>query len=241
MTVVYAASDLLGLGIYTVAEAATYARVSAAKLSRWILGTIKDHPAVIARLDPERNEERWVTFLDFVQSMAIRDIRLKHRIHLDKIRDTVDMARSKFGISYPFARKHTTWLLGDDINLDIVGYGLIGTTGEHKRQLAMRPVVEQYLEDLSYDAEGLAKGYSPFSYKGYRIIFNPHVRFGEPMVVADKKAKVKPCRYSVRALCDAFDSEGNYAAAARVMGVAQEAVEAARKYYFDYLKPIDDV
>ena len=62
-------------------------------------------------LDPAKNDERWVTFLDFVQSMAIRDIRIAHpHIHLDKIRETVDMAKSKFKIDYPFARKHTTKL-----------------------------------------------------------------------------------------------------------------------------------
>jgi hypothetical protein len=237
----YTPGNLLGLGIYTVSEAATYARVSAAKLARWILGTSRDCSAVIARLDPAKNDERWVTFLDFVQSMAIRDIRITHRIHLDQIRETVEMAKTKFNLDYPFARKHTTWLRGGHISLAIKGYGLIESTGPHKSQLNMRPVVEKYMEDLSYDAEGLAKGYSPFSHKGYRIVFNPRFRFGEPMVLPVPKRKVKPCRYSVVALCEAYASEGGPAGAARALGVNQDAVEAAHKYYFDYLRPSDAV
>src|SRR4051812_35695098 len=99
--------SLLGLGIYTVAEAATYARVSAAKLARWVMGTSASRPAIVSQLDQADNDERWVTFLDFVQSMAIRDIRIAHpHIHLDKIRETVELAKKTFGIDYPFARKH---------------------------------------------------------------------------------------------------------------------------------------
>lgn len=239
-TASYAADDLLGLGIYTVAEAAAYARVSAAKLVRWVLGTSANRPAIIARLDPAKNDDRWITFLDFVQSMAIRDIRIKNpHIHLEKIRDTVELAKKQYGIDYPFARRHTTKLLGDELLLDIKGYGLVESSGDHKSQLDIRPVVERYLEDLSFDAAGLAKGYSPFTHQGYKIVLNPHIRFGEPMVVPVPKKKSKPCRYSVQALCEGFESEGSYSAAARTLGVASEAVEAAHRYYYDYLKPID--
>src|SRR6185437_6003561 len=150
------ASSLLGIGIYTASEAATYARVPTAKLTRWVLGTSRSRPAIRAQLSPESNAERWITFLDFVQSLAIRDIRIAFpRLHLDKIRETIEMAKSKFGIDYPFARKHTTFLRGDDLVLDIEKIGIVESTGPHKSQLNMRKVVERYLVDLSYDAAGL--------------------------------------------------------------------------------------
>lgn len=231
MTAAYAATDLLGLGIYTASEAATYARISTEKFVRWILGTKSRRPAVQARLEPEKNPERWVTFLDFVQAMAIRDIHFTRRhIPLDKIREAVEMARKQFGIDYPFARKHTTYLLGDssDIRLSIDGYGLVEASGANKNQLVIRPVAEQYLQDVSFDAAGWANGYTPFKWKEHAIVFDPHRNFGAPFV--------KPGRYTVATLCNAYESEGGYNEAAKAYGVRVEAVETAVKYFYDYLR-----
>jgi uncharacterized protein (DUF433 family) len=219
--------DLLGLGIYTPSEAARYARVETARMTRWIIGTSHNRPAVRAQIDPAKNDEKWITFLDFVQAMAIRDIRDTKKIPLERIRETIEMAHSKFNIDYPFARKHTTYLLGEHIKLEIEGYGLIDATGPHKNQLNLK-VMESYLEDLSYDAEGLAKQYVPYVWKGHSIVLDPSRRFGEPFV--------RPGRYSVNALCDAYEAEGSDRAAARALGVKEEAVEAARRYLYDYLR-----
>jgi len=222
-------SDLLGIGIYTVSEAAKYARVPTTKLARWILGTSRSRPVVIAQIDPSKNTDRWVTFLDFIQCMAIRDIRIYWpNIHLDKIRSTIDMARQKFNIEYPFAMKHATYRFGDQIILEIPGYGTIEATGPHKSQLNMRRVIEQYLEDLSWDAKGLAAKYTPFSFRGHDIVLDPSIQFGEPTV--------NPGRYTVSTLCNAYEAEGGYDAAAKAYGVPKEAVEAAMRYNFDYLR-----
>jgi uncharacterized protein (DUF433 family) len=232
MTAAYAMADLLGLGLYTVSEAARYARISPAKLVHWVIGTSNRKPAVKSRLELAKNPERWVTFLDFIQAMAIRDIRIaRPHISLDKIRETIEMSKSRFGIEYPFARKHTTYLLGDDIRLDVKGVGLVESSGTHKSQLDIREVVEQYLEDLSYDADGLASGYVPFRWKEHDIVFDPKRHFGLPFV--------RPGRYSVASLCDAFESEGGYRAAAKAYNIKVDAIEAARKYFFDYLRTSD--
>jgi len=233
MTAAISATDLLGLGIYTVSEAATYARVSAAKFSRWIIGTSSQRPAVESNIDQTKNPDRWVTFLDFVQAMAIRDIRLTRKIPLEKLRKTVEMSERRFRLPYPFAMKHTTWLLGEEIRLDIKGYGIIEATGAHADQLNIRPVIERYMEDLSYDAKGLADGYTPFVWKNHKIVLNPKMHFGEPFV--------RPGRHTVSTLCDAFQAEGSYAAAAKAYNVKTEAVEAAYKYFYDYLRPSDTV
>src|SRR5665213_373196 len=235
-----AGDDVLGLGIYTISEAAKYARVSAIKLARWIMGTTDRAAAIIPEIDPEKNQDKLVTFLDFVQAMAIRQIRKTHKVPLEKIRETIDIAKKDFKIDYPFARRHITKLLGNEISLDITGYGLIETTGEHRRQFEIRPVVEPYLTDLSFDTKGLANIYVPYNHKGYNIVFDPRFRFGEPLVKPAPKSGSKRCRYSVVALCNAYIAEGSLEAAALAYGVSPEAVEAATKYYFDYLQTIDE-
>jgi uncharacterized protein (DUF433 family) len=229
MTAALSATDLVGLGIYTVAEAAMYAQISAAKLARWIIGTSVHRPAVESNIDQTKNPDRWVTFLDFVQTMAIRDIRATRKIPLEKLRQTVEMSDRKFKLPYPFAMKHTTWLFGDEIKLDIKKYGIIEATGAHASQLNFRPVIERYLESLSYDAEGMASGYTPLEFKGFKIVLSPKINFGEPMV--------RPGRHSVATLVNALETEGSYIAAAKAYRVKPEAVEAAYKYFYDYLRP----
>jgi hypothetical protein len=48
---------------------------------------------------------------------------------------------------------------------------------------------------------------------------------------------VRPGRHSVATLCNALEAEGSYTAAARAYNVKPEAVQAAYKYFYDYLRP----
>src|SRR5687768_6967785 len=137
------ARELLGLGLYTPAEAAMYARVPTSTVSRWIHGTTGGLPAVRAQVPA--SDEKVVTFLDFIQSLAIRAIRTTRKVPLNKIRETVERAHEQYGIEYPFARRHTTYLLGDEVLLDLRDFGLVQVTGKQANQLAMKKVVEIYL------------------------------------------------------------------------------------------------
>jgi uncharacterized protein (DUF433 family) len=229
----------LGIGIYTPPEAALYARVPTAKLSRWVLGTNRDKPAVYPQLEREANTDRWVTFIDLVQSMAIRDIReaakaatsdkesVEERVSLAKIRRAINFVYKEYGIEYPLARRHTTFLYGDRIVIDVEGRGMVDATGKDRHHLNLPPVVVKFAKDLSYDASGLAAEYRPFEWKGHSIVLNPHHRFGEPLV--------ESCRYTARTLFDAYQAEGGSREAARAYGVKESEVEAAYYFYTDYL------
>src|SRR5690349_307789 len=96
----------LGVGIYTVAEAAFYARVHPTTLHRWLYGTA-DGEAV---LRPEIEDEKIVTFVDFVEALAVRAIRLEHKLSLSKIRQAVKVATDTYGVLHPLAREHITYL-----------------------------------------------------------------------------------------------------------------------------------
>jgi hypothetical protein len=103
--------DILGTGIYTIPEASFYARVPAQTVSRWMFGDAKGSrvlsPTILV-------EKKLVTFLDFVQVLAIRAIRIQKRVPLKKIRQAVELAEETLNVDYPFARKHTTFLGGGD-------------------------------------------------------------------------------------------------------------------------------
>jgi hypothetical protein len=58
----------IGSGLYTIAEAALYARVKESLLRRWIFGDGRR-----AVFDPQfGSHEKLVSFLDLVQTLAIR-------------------------------------------------------------------------------------------------------------------------------------------------------------------------
>lgn len=220
--------NLLGIGLYTPAEAAIYARVSVHTMNRWLFGSTQSAPAVRSQL--EGTDERFVTFLDLVQSLAIRSIRVTRKIPLQKIREAVDFAQEEFGIQYPLARRHAMFLKGDNLvinsgNQESKRY--VEATGRHKRATLFGPIAEPFLEDLAFDSTtGLATVYRAFRHDDCEIRLDPNIRFGEPIVAN--------CGYSAQALWDAYRTEGSIKAAAKAFGVTESEVDVACRY-FDFI------
>ncbi len=208
-----------------------YARVSTRLMNRWMFGTHQSAPVVSRQL--KESDERFVTFLDFVQAMAIRAIRLNFKIPLPKIRAAVEKANSEFGVQYPFAMKHKTFLFSDKARQ---GHGeLIIRMGDDRYFQLSGPeagnrliteVVEMYMDDLAYGDDGLAATYRAYERQGGVITMNPHIRLGEPIVAN--------CGYSARTLWEASVNEGGIQQAANAYGVTPEDVKLACAY-FDHL------
>ena len=223
------AKEYLGIGLYTPEEAAFYARVSTRTMNRWIYGN-KQGERVI-KPQKSSDQDRVVTFLDFVQTLAIRDIRTKHKVPLPKIRDAVDFARTK-GIEYPFAVQHTTYLFSDAedkghgevvINID---HQLLQASGHSRGNFVMKEVAELYMRDLYFNPDtGLAEQFVAWGGREseYRIVMNPHIRFGEPVV--------HPTGYTAQSLWEAYEIEGGIIAASKAFAVDVRAIELALDYY----------
>lgn len=212
---------LIGKGIYTPRQAATYARITTEMMSRWIHGNKKGPPVVRAQLQDD--EDRFVTFLDLVQAMAIRSIRKKDRkISLDKIRSVIKVAKENYGVEYPFAYRHTTFLFEDDIVIRLQDDTLVQVTGKYKHHDLINGVAEIYMLDLVYDEDNLSQRYVPMKGDGRNVVLDPRVRFGTPYVDS--------CGITVDALCDAVETEGSMDAAAETYGVGREDVVIALRY-----------
>ena len=236
----FALADKLGIGIYSPAEAAFYARVSRRIMTRWVFGDAQGKPVIDRQL--RDSTEKVVTFLDFVQTLAVREVRNRHGIPLQRIRQGVDVARQRYGVEYPLACRHTIYLFSDqkgeghgqivirrhDDNDQIEDH-FVQLTGRDRRNLLMRPVVEMFLQDLQFDPKtGLASLYSPMSKDGASIVLDPRRRFGEPIV--------DPGGYTAETLWDATNTEGGIEAAAEAYGVTVGEVRLANRY-FDTLLP----
>ena len=203
-------------GIYTVAEAAHYARIPITTLRRWLEANKAGHRLLTRSRHPE---ERFLTFHDFVQLLAVRAIRSQHHVKLADIYEAVDEAERTHCIRYPFAREHTTWLFEKKIVIRLDDTDeMIQLAGKGKGQTYLTRIIEMYLQDLSYDAEGLAEKYRPFP----GIVMNPAIRFGEPMV--------ESCGITAQTLWDSVQAEGGFTPAAEVHGVEPGDVITACRY-----------
>lgn len=222
------ADSLIGRGLYTPSEAALYARLPSATMRRWLYGNTMGQAALRPECGP--GGEKVVTFLDFVQALAVREIRTQHKIALNKIRDAVDRAEDQYGVTHPFARRHTTYLLGREIlvQVDVESIdSLTQVSGKRANQTVMRPIVELYLKDLAFGADGLAELYQAYAWRDRMVVMDPRHRFGEP-IVADSG-------YTAQSLWQASITEGGFEAAAEAYGVEPEDVEVAYRYY-DHLQ-----
>jgi hypothetical protein len=215
-------AQMLGNGIYTLREAALYARVSSQMIARWLFGSQKGK-GVVAPQFPDG--EQLVSFLDLVQTLAIREIRLQRKIPLPKIRQAIKIAKEAFQMDYPFARHHVTYLLGDELVIRPTAEEYIEASGSRRGQRLFH-FVEMYLDNLTFDRDGLARLYKIYEYEEIAIVMKPEIKFGEPML---------PSGYSAMALWDSIRSEGGIEQAAKVYGIPKEEVAASYKFFVDFL------
>jgi len=234
------ANSLLGVGLYSVGEAALYARVRTQTMSRWVYGNSTGESVIKSQIETE-DTDKIITFLDFVQSLAIRRIRNERRVPLSKIREAYRRAKEEFNVPYPLALNSTRiGLFGPDNNPskqeiyiclekdDSEAKKYFQLTGKKFNNQLIGEVVATYSSRLVYDNDGLATSYVAFNTPEGKFVMDPEVRFGEPFS--------KETGYTARTLFDAYQSEGSVARAAQIYGIDRKTVELAVEYY-DYLNP----
>lgn len=233
-------SNLLGIGIYSADEAARYARVATRTMQRWVFGDDSGNAVIQSQLSKLGDAEKLVTFLDFVQVMAVRQVRIREkRFPLQKIRKACDMAAKTHGLDYPLAAKeHRIYLFGPKDNLAacemviLFGRGeaneelYLQLTGKKAGNLVMAAIAEPFMSQLRFGDSDFAEEYVAWERLGRQILMNPRRRLGEPFLPS--------CGYTAQALWEAYSSEGGVENAAKAYGVDREDVELACEY-FDHL------
>lgn len=213
-----------GLGVYTLAEAARYARMPQLTLNRWFFGGGERQPLREAGIAADAGKR--ITFVDFVEALAIRSLRADHNVSLQKIKEAIRNSREKYGIDHPFAhREHRTVLVGKDLHIFLKEdqENPVGLTGKDLGQKSMKPCIEAYMKDLEFDEQGLARLYRAYAWNGQDVVMNPKLHFGEPVLAT--------CGYTAETLWRAAVAEGSIARAAEIYEVPEAAVEAAYRYW----------
>jgi len=213
------ADNCLGVGLYTPAEAAAYLRVNTQTVNRWMFGSTTGLRVLMPQLGDK--DDRVITFLDFAQMMAVRVMRVDYKLPLDKIRQAVDVARDVYGLKYPLATKHVTYLFGEDIVIKPTEDEMIQASGKGRHQRMLK-LVELFLRDMAWHPDGLPAKYTAWPNTFYPVVMNPRVRFGEPLL--------ESCGYTAQALWEAARTEGGIEQAAEAYGVKVDEVEVACRY-----------
>ncbi len=215
--------DLIGMGVYTLQEAALYSQISAHKLSRWMFGTSVHQPVVKSEL----YQQRLLSFLDLIQAMAIDRAR-DAGVTLPKIREAIRVAEEKHGLTFPLAREHKLWLWDGDLHIRFPDQSLEQLTGRQRGQRGMTPIVEPFMQDLHFDTEGLAKLFTPYKKYGKQIVLDPKVQFGQPVVAGTG--------YRADVLANACETEKSKKLVAEAFGVTINDVRVAVAYITSLLK-----
>lgn len=212
-----------GLGVYTIAEAARYARMPAATLHAWFFRKTGRGP--LRRSSVRCDDFRAISFLDFVEAVAIRSLRVDHGVSLQTIREALDNAERRLGIRHLLAhRDHRTVVVGRDIHVYLKDDPAhpVGLTGRDVGQKSFTTCIEAYMDDLEFNRKGLAQLYRVFSFKDQQVIMDPRIRFGEPVLAT--------CGHTAETLWRAAVAEGSIERAAELYEVEADAVAAAYRY-----------
>ena len=213
-----------GIGVYSISEASRYAKMHQATLRNWFYGTATRDP--LHRSGIQSDDFKAVTFLDFVEAVAIRSLRVDYRVSFQKIREALKNAKDQFDIDHPFAHKdHRTTLIGNDLHIFLSEdkENPVQLTGKGVGQKSLKSCIESYMQDLSFDENGLANLYHAYEFKGQRVVLNPKIHFGTPVLEENG--------YTAETLYRAVLAEGSIERAAELYEVTPSSVEAAYRYY----------
>ena len=213
-----------GAGIYSLSEAAKYAKMHPNTLRKWFGGESARVP--LRAREIECADFKAITFVEFVETVAIRSLRVDYGVSFHKIREALRVAKGEFGVDYPFAQQqHKTILIGQDLHIFLPEdpANPVQLTGRMKRQKSFRTCIEGYMEDLDFDERGMAKIYTAYRFKDQRVVMNPKMHFGEPLLRASG--------YTAKTLYQAAVAEGSIARAAHLYEVPHDEVEAAYRYW----------
>lgn len=206
---------------YSVAEAAHYLSVPSATVRSWVAGRkykvtggSKYFKPLITLPDPSCSS---LSFTNLVEVHVLAAIRRKHGITMPNVRSAIEHLQSNYGVDHPLADVR---FKTDGLSLFIDHLGqLVDVT--MRGQLAMREVLEAYLERIEHDKKGLAVRLYPFTRVGVadptqptNVVIDPRIAFGRPVLTGTGiPTAILADRYkageSMKELAEDYDCERN--------------------------------
>lgn len=205
--------QLVGVGLYSFAEAARLLRVPAARVRRWI----DERKGVVRRRFAAESD--MLSFLELMELYFVKAFR-EQGVSLDTIRKASQAAARKFHAEYPFAVKR----------FDTDGRAIFATLIKEnpkdvliedleKGQLVFEKIVKPFFRRIEYRNEAIR--FWPMEPRG-RVVLDPGRSFGKPI---DAETGVP-----TRAIYDAVMAGQDHKTVAAWFGVPVRCVDAAVEF-----------
>lgn len=173
---------------YTYADAARATDVPASTVRSWVVGQPYSwgegqegyFEPLIER--PDENDRR-LSFVNLVEVHVLRALRTGHDVPLQTVRTAIQIAEEELGIDRLLVSRR---LKTGARKLFLDRYSDLVELSP-SRQIAMRSILNQYLERVEWDEADLPVWFFPFSRspenRGRKIIaVNPFISFGRPLL-----------------------------------------------------------
>lgn len=217
----------LGIGIYSVTDAARLSGVSVQRIRRWLQGysyrvdeCVHKSPPVWKPQLPIVDGKQAVSFLDLVEIRFVDSFR-KHGVSWKTIRAAARYAFEKLHSNHPFSTRQFR-TDGRSIFEEA-----INKTGERqlldvvKSQLAFRQILSPYLYDgLEFGPSDAVIRWCPVP--GLKVIIDPKRSFGQPVLVG--------CGIPTITVANAFKAEGSLRRVAHWFDITTREVQDAVRF-----------
>lgn len=219
--------ELVGIGLYTVAEAGRLIDVATSTLTRWLRGhSVRGHwyqPLWEPEVDIG-DAKIYLSFRDLMEARVAAQF-IDRGLSAQKVREAITLATAVVG-ERPLS---TTWLRTDGRAVFLQ----VARQGESEpqvinlftRQHVFASVVDRTFRDVEFEGR-LPSVWSPLGLKA-GVVLDPHRSFGQPI---DRETSVPTI-----VLASAVKAEGSIGGAARAWCVPVRAVRRAVRFQ-DYLE-----
>jgi uncharacterized protein (DUF433 family) len=216
-------SNLIGLGLYTPAEAERLTGIRSSKIIRWLRGHEVSGSKYEALWLPQIDLQDGHVYLGFRDLMEVRvaNAFISRGLSAQKVRRAIHLARELVGEERPLstARFRTD---GHTVFLQVAN-----EEGDHKlidlfrSQFGFREIIEQSLTNLEMDDGGIPARWWPAG-RAKKILVDPTRSFGQPI---EAESGVPAA-----VLAAAAKAEGSFEAAARAWQVPVASIRRAVEF-----------
>lgn len=219
-------SDLLGVGLYSLPEAARITKIPSEHIRRWLwgrprtaAGSTKQEPLWRPQL-PSIGGAKGLSFRDLIEIQFVHRFR-QRGVSLRVIRKTLDLATRLLNESYPLSSVR----FKTDGKSILAEVAVRSEEGRSVFDLATGQYLLDFVLPLLYDAleyselDDLLRWW-PLG-KDRRVVVDPRKRFGRPIVTEGVPTAI---------LAGSHDAEGSIPAVARWFEVSEESVRDALEF-----------
>lgn len=214
--------------LYTVARAAAYLRMPASTLRTWTVGM--DYPAAQNRsgrfqplIDLPAGAPVRLTFNNLIEAYVLHTLRRVREVPLTAVRRVIDNMRAELNLPRPLL---TNQFLTDGYHIYVRQFGALVDMTAGGGQRAMKELIEDSLQRIDCDADGLAERLFPYlkdAGEPRSVVLDPDLSFGRLTMAGTGVA--------VDIVADLISSGETPARVAKEFGVKQSIVQQAVEWH----------